>query len=76
MELSAAEREALRLVATMRKDPVCPSCGALYVDPQSPNGWCVRCDSRRERLLEQKRAWWERTGSARRRERSDDLSEV
>ena len=63
-ELTPNEIEVLRRLASLQTDPVCPNCAQRYVDPLSDNGWCVRCDARRERALESKRRWWERTRGA------------
>lgn len=49
---------------TTAPDPLCPNCGRYRVDPRSKNGWCPRCDGRRERNLESKRLWWSRNRSA------------
>jgi hypothetical protein len=56
--LTSEMLETLSMLASMKHDPLCPHCGQRKVDPRSENGWCVRCDARRERQLESKRKWW------------------
>lgn len=60
VELDDHVLEALEILSRTKRDPLCPNCGRREQDPRSRNGWCWKCDSDRERLLEQKRDWWHR----------------
>lgn len=58
MELTPTQAAALQALANMAHDPLCPSCGHRRQDPKSDNGWCVKCDAARQRILDSKRRWW------------------
>lgn len=65
MELSEETLRALALLGKIRHDPLCPKCGLRRVDPRSESGWCVACESARQRTLESKRKWWHANRGAR-----------
>ncbi|GAA2141766.1 hypothetical protein GCM10009760_26280 [Kitasatospora kazusensis] len=58
LELTADEVRTLAQLLACERDTLCPACGNRFVDPRSANGWCVRCDARRERQLAAKLKWW------------------